>query len=253
MPSRTEYLESLTPGPPPQTAAAEDCPICTEPLTADIVTAHAAHAFHHECLLQWLTASDQHSHYRRHCPMCRFELFTTESAVAGMPTPFRHGPYDSSGAELRRWLNRIYRSPTLASFDVLNTGAEPEGYMPLPLLGMWVAAGDADARLDAEIHAGGIEWRYSRARVGAPGEAASWVDAVEEFGRFREDFFREHPTGKRAVQYRLPAERPPAWLPLSEYGAWALAWDDEERVVVETRARKVKEVYDRLVSEGEEL
>lgn len=254
MSSRTEYLKSLQPRPlsPEElehlrqvtndgdTYSSLACPICTESMatSTDIIPAcnsTVKHYFHHNCILQWFSTTDRYAKYRRHCPMCRKELFLDESAY--MPTPFRHGVMNR--AEVLWWWTQVYSSIDNTDVTSLlpNDNPLPE-IISITEIGAWYAAQSntdinrvKNRALLAKIH-------YIMKRRREAIDEPSWMTIYGAIANREENY----PSEVHPVPYIAPGQ-PPAWLPITELGAWMMACTNEERDAIERRGRIVKEAY----------
>lgn len=218
-----------------------DCPICSESytLSSDIVAAcnsSVKHYFYHGCLLNWFSETDRCAKYRRHCPVCREEVFSNERAYVA--TPFRHGT--SNQSEVLWWMH-LYRAT-----GVLINDEPPFSSMPVTEVGAWSVAQSSADKADVLLQGPVTMTRYDLNAMVE--EEPSWMAIYERYARIKEGLYNSGRLYNSGIPYVSPGQ-PPTWIPITELGAWMLACTDEQREVVLRRAQIIKAAYKRI-SEG---
>ncbi|EKG16253.1 hypothetical protein MPH_06566 [Macrophomina phaseolina MS6] len=150
-----------------------------------------------------------------------------------MATPFRHGI--SNRADVLEWA-QLYRNIDTTGSPV-NTEPLPE-LLPVTEVGAWCAAQGRKDRVHVEHHGCITRFRYLKARLVDRIEEPSWMAIYDGFAKDKEKLWN------RGIPYVSPGQ-PPAWMPITELGAWIAACTDEQREAVLRRAQMVKEAYER--------
>lgn len=255
MPTRKEYFDSLRlcslsgeemvnlskENVSDDIVTALDCPLCFESMasSSDIVSAcEGSHLFHYDCLIECFSARNEGYAYRRHCPMCRRELFSDDKVR--MPTPYEHSTEDDS--DPLWWWTDIYRDIDNTRTDEL---VDPPEVLPITEIGAWWATQTAQDRRAVKSWGFTAGNNYFMLLFEEGVEEPSWMTIYERLASLEEanPIFRRYGTAR----YVAPTRPPPQWLPITEYGAWVAAITEEQRAEVERRAHTVKEAYERVL------